>query len=150
MLLNQNQLETTCITPNSFYAKRPLHHVHTKHLLHQTAFTPSTLYTKHHLHQRPFTPNNFYTRDLLHQTAFAKQILYQPFFDNRQRLHMFTTHNRGFQNTTTKPPPPPPTPRPQTTPQHQSISIPSHTSRTRLWYSKWSLHNEEQFGANYP
>ena len=49
------------------------------HLLHQTTFTPGTLYnfyTRHLLHQTPSTPDTCYTRQLLQQTAFTPGTLY--------------------------------------------------------------------------
>ena len=86
---------------------------YTKHLLHQTPFTPGTFYTRHLLHQAPFTPNNtvytrhLFTRHISHQTPFtpdnfhSRQLLHQPtftpvvYFYTNQLLHQtpFTPPN---------------------------------------------------------
>ena len=80
-------------TPAAFCAKQ----IYSRHLLHQTTFTPSTLYTrnplrqigaKQLLHYTPLTPDSFYTKQLLHQTAFTPNNLY-----NKQVSHQAPAPN---------------------------------------------------------
>ena len=49
---------------------------YTRHLLHQTPFTPNTFYTKHLLHQPPFEPDTLNTKQLLRRTLFTSNIFY--------------------------------------------------------------------------
>ena len=75
-LLHQTPFTPDTFTPNTFY---------TTHLLHQAPFTPDTFHTKHLLHQTPSTPDTLYTKHLLHQTPFTPNTFY-----TRQLLHQTT------------------------------------------------------------
>ena len=56
---------------HTFFSSR---HIFTRHLLHQTPFTPDTFYSKHLLHHAPFTPGTFYSKHLLHHSGYVTQL----------------------------------------------------------------------------
>ena len=60
-------LHQTTFTPGTLY------NFYTRHLLHQAPSTPDTSYTKHLLHKTLFTPDNFYNKQLLHQAPFTPE-----------------------------------------------------------------------------
>ena len=68
----RNLLHQTPFTPNTLYINRLLHHTFHTQLSHLSyTFTPTSFYTRHLLPQPAFTRDTFYTNQLLHQTPFT-------------------------------------------------------------------------------